>query len=168
MPVVTPLRSDDAMTEPGAPRVDVAFAPLRLALTEGLFPVASQFPECASREEASGNSVHGFAVQRYSFLRLAPRLVLHGYSMAGCPVDAGLGGGLTYSAPLSTNLWLVPSAGLFALPGVGGGRAALYTTAARVDIVKNLAWGRTLSVGVNTRQRTGSRQFTAVNFGGSF
>lgn len=156
------------MTEPGAPRVDVAFAPLRLSLTEGLSPAASQFPECESREDASGNSAHGFAVQRYSFLRLAPHLVLHGYSMAGCPVDAGVGGGLTYSAPLATNLWLVPSAGLFALPGPGGGRAALYTTAARVDIVKNLDLGRTLSVGINTRQRSGSRQFTALNFGGSF
>jgi hypothetical protein len=167
VPVVTPLRSDDALGGFGAPRVDAAFAPLRLSLTGDLFPIESQFPGCESREDASGNSVHGFALQRYSFLRLTPRLVLHGYSMAGCAVDAGMGGGLTYSAPLSKDLWLVPSAGLYALPPVGL-RPTLVSTAARVDIVKNLAWGGTLNFGLSTRQRTGNRQFTAVNFGGSF
>src|SRR5450755_4521446 len=118
VPIVTPLRSDDALGGFGAPRVDAVFAPLRLSLTGDLFPIESQFPGCESREDASGNSVHGFALQRYSFLRLTPRLVLHGYSIAGCAVDAGVGGGLTYSAPLSKDLWLVPSAGLYVLPPV--------------------------------------------------
>lgn len=167
VPVVTPLRSDDALGGFGAPRVDAAFAPLRLSLTGDLFPIASQFPGCESPEAASGNSVHGFALQRYSFLRLTPRLVLHGYSLGGCAVDAGIGGGLTYSAPLAKDLWLVPSAGLYALPPLGL-RPALVSTAARVDIVKTLAWGRTLSFGLGTHHRTGSGQFTAVNFGGSF
>src|SRR5450432_1016622 len=83
VPVVTPLRSDDALGGFGAPRVDAAFAPLRLSLTGDLFPIASQSLGCESHEDPSGNSVHGFALQRYSFLRLTPRLVLHGYSLAG-------------------------------------------------------------------------------------
>ncbi len=39
-------------------------------------------------------------------------------------------------------------------------------TAARIDVVKQLAWGRTLSVGLGTR--SGSGQVNALHFGGSF
>ncbi len=167
VPVITPLRGDDLFASRGGPRLAELFAPLQLTLTGGLFPVGPVLPGCDSHTDASGNSVSGFAVQRYSFLRLTPLLTLHGYSMGGCPVDAGIGGGFTYHLPLSKSVWLVPSAGFYALPTPGGSTTPLITSSARVDLVKQLAWGRTLSVGLGVRNR-GSVQTNAVSFGGSF
>ena len=166
VPVVTPLRADDLFANGNGPTVEAAFAPLRLSLTGGLFSQAGAFSGCESRADASANAVHGFATQYYSFVRLAPQLVLHGYSMVGCAVDAGMGGGLTYAVPLRKNLWLVPSVGFYAVPAFGGGSSAFVSSAARVDLVKQLAWGRTLNVGLGTR--SGSGQFNALHFGGSF
>jgi|SRR6187431_425465 len=166
VPIVTPLRGDDLFANQNGPSAGVAFAPLRLQLTSGLFSQASAFTGCDSRSEASGNTVSGFAVQRYSFLRLTPQLVLHAFSSMGCAVDAGMGGGLTYSVPLSKTLWLVPSVGFYGLPAPGGGSAPLVTSAARIDLVKQLAWGRTLNVGLGTRSAAG--HFSALHFGGSF
>jgi hypothetical protein len=166
VPLVTPLKGDDLFANSSGPSVGATFAPLRLSLTGGLFSQASAFAGCDARAEASGNTVNGFAVQRYTFLRLTPQLVLHGFSMTGCPVDAGMGGGLSYSVPLQKSLWLVSSAGFYALPTFGGGTSSLVTTAARVDIVKQLGWGGTLNVGLGTRSGTG--QFHALHFGGSF
>lgn len=169
VPSVTPLFSDDGVSGGGgALPPAVAFTPLQLSLIGGLFPQASTLPGCASHEDASGNSLSGFAVQRYSYFQLAPRLVLHGFSSGGCPIDAGIGGGLTYSVPLTKSLWLVSSAGFYTLPPLDNLRPTVVTSAARVDIVKRLAWGRTLSLGLGTRQRTGAAQFSAVSFGGSF
>jgi len=168
VPIVTPLGAGDLFASGGAPRVDAAFAPLRLTLTGGLFALGNTFPGCDSRMEASGNTVSGFAVQRYSYLPLAPQLVLHGFSSAGCPIDSGIGGGLTYAVPLRKSLWLVSSAGLYTLPTpIGAGRAPV-TTAARIDFVKKLGWGRTLSLGLGARLGSGTGQFNALNFGGSF
>jgi len=58
------------------------------------------------------------------------------------------------------------SAGFYGLPAPGGGASAFITSGARVDIVKQLAWGRTLSVGLGSRSSSGV--FNALNFGGSF
>jgi hypothetical protein len=165
VPIVTPLRGDDLFASQGGPRATTAFAPLRLSLTSGLFSQAGAFSGCDSRSDASGNTVHGFATQYYSFVPLAPALVLHGYSMQGCAVDAGLGAGLTYAIPLRKSLWLVPSTGFYGLPRASGG-TPIVSTAARVDIVKQLAWGGTLNVGLGTR--SGAGQFSALHFGGSF
>jgi hypothetical protein len=166
---VAPLHADEGVSsEPGALPVNAAFAPLRLWLVQGLFPEGDTLPGCASREDASGNSVNGFALQRYSYVRLAPRLVLHGFAQGGCAVDAGLGGALTLSAPLTKSLWLTSSVGFYALPPLDSARTAILTSSARVDVVKHLGWGRTLSVGLGTRQRNGSGRFDALNFGGSF
>jgi hypothetical protein len=169
VPSVSPLFSDDGLFgRSGALPPRAAFSPLQLSLMGGLFSQASALSGCFSREDASGNSLNGFALQRYSYLLLAPRLVLHGFSNAGCPIDAGLGSGLTYSVPLTKSLWLVPSAGFYAQPVLGYASSMVVTSAARVDVVKQLGWGRTLSLGLGTRQRTGSSQFSAVSFGGSF
>jgi len=165
IPIVTPLRSDDLFASQNGPAVAAAFVPLRLSLTSGLFSQAGAYSGCDTRAEASGNSVNGFAVQYYSFVRPAPRLVLHGFSSLGCAVDAGMGGGLTYSIPLRKSLWLVPSAGFFSVPMASGGMPVV-TTAARVDVVKQLGWGGTLNFGVGGRM--GAGQFHALHFGGSF
>jgi hypothetical protein len=97
----TPVPADDGLGQPGAPTPFAAFTPLHLSLIGGLFPIGSALPGCDSREDASGNSQNGFPIERYSYLRLTPQLTLHGFSSGGCPVDAGAGGGLTYSAPLA-------------------------------------------------------------------
>lgn len=161
-----PVRGDDLNLR--APRASALFTPLRLNLTSGLFPVASVLPNCDSRMDASGNSLNGFATQRYSFLRLVPNLTLHGYSSAGCAVDAGIGGGFTYHAALSKNWWLVPSAGMYTLPSPGGASVPLVTSSARVDVVKQLDWGGTLHFGVGLRHRVGQGLTDAVSFGGAF
>ncbi|HYP78137.1 MAG TPA: hypothetical protein VER12_19325 [Polyangiaceae bacterium] len=166
IPMVTPLKGDDLYANQYGPAPSTAFAPLRLSLTGGLFSHASAFSGCEARADASGNSVNGFAMQRSTFFRLTPHLVLHGFSMLGCPVDAGMGGGLTYSVPLRKSLWLVGSAGFYALPKPGGGSSAFVTSGARVDVVKQLAWGRTLNFGLGTRGD--GAQFSALHFGGSF
>lgn len=166
VPIVTPLRGDDLFASHNGLSVGAGFTPLRLSLTSGIFSYAGAFSGCDVRADASGNSVNGFAVQRSSYLQLTPRLVLHGFSTTGCPVDSGMGGGLTYSVPLRKSLWLVASAGIYAQPNPGGGATTFVTSAARVDVVKELAWGRTLSVGLGTRVSGGA--FNALHFGGSF
>lgn len=165
VPIVTPLKSDDWFASNHGLSVGAMFAPLRLSLGGGLFSQAGAFSGCDARTDASGNSVSGFALQRYSFIRLTPQLTLHGFSIAGCAVDAGMGGGLTYTVPLRKSLWLVASAGTYGQPHFGGG-STFTTSAARVDVVKQLAWGRTLSVGLGTR--AGGGTFNALHFGGSF
>jgi hypothetical protein len=65
--------------------------PLRLSLRGNIFPIGSMFSQCATREDASGNAMQGFAVQRYTFLELTPQLVLSGMSTSGCPVDSAAG-----------------------------------------------------------------------------
>jgi hypothetical protein len=145
-----------------------AFAPLRLSLSAGLFPVGNLLPGCASREDASGNSINGFPIERYSYLRLTSRFTLHGFSSGGCAVGAGLGSGLTYAMPLGRKLWLVSSVGFYALPPIDSSMSAVVSTSARLDLVKQLPAGHVLSFGMGTRNRTGAALFNAVSFGGNF
>jgi len=166
VPIVTSARADAPYAQQGGPRVEAALSPLWLTLSGGLFSQASAFHGCESRAEASGNSVNGFAVQRHSFLRLTRQLVWHRFSMAGCAVDSGSGAGLSYAIPLRKQLWLLPSAGVYRLPTPGDGTSPLVTSAARLDLVAQLDQGHTLSVGLGARSGTG--QFHALNFGGSF
>lgn len=169
VPIVTPLFSDTAPSSAsGLLPTGAAFSPLQLSLAGGLFSQASTLPGCASREDASGNSVSGFGLQHYSYLQLTPRLVLHGFSNGGCSFDAGLGGGLTYSLPLNKTVRLVAGMGFYTLPPLENARSAVVTTSARLDLVKRLKWGGTLNFGLGTRQRTGAAQFSVVSFGGSF
>lgn len=166
VPIVTTLAPSDTVATASDPRVYGAFVPLRLSLTVGLFPLARAFPECDSLEEPSGNSVHGFAVQRYTFLRLTPRLVLHGFSSAGCPVDSGAGGGVTYSTPLTRDWSFVTSAGLYGVPTVFGD--PVVTTSVRTDLVKQTSARRILTFGLGRTETRGRNPLTTVNFGGSF
>jgi hypothetical protein len=160
--------ADDGLGEPGALLPLWSFTPLQLSLKQGLFAAGSTLPNCASREDASGNSINGFPVERYSYLRLTPRLTLHGFSSGGCAVDAGLGGGLTYAAPLGKKLWLVSAVGFYALPSIDLAASAVVSASARVEVVKQLRAGHVLSFGMGTRNRTGAAPFNAVSFGGNF
>lgn len=165
---LAPVPADDGLGEPGALLPLSSFTPLRLSLSQGLFPIGNTLPGCASREDASGNSINGFPVERYSYLRLLPRLTLHGFSSGGCSTDAGLGGGLTYQTPLGNKWWLVSSVGFYALPPPDSAMSAVVSTSARLDLVKQLPKGHVLSFGMGTRNRTGAQLFNAVSFGGNF
>jgi len=157
MPVPTPLQIPALFGEPTSAdglAPGLAVLPLRLSLMDATFPLAGASPsdpfQCAAREDPSGNSQYGFPVQHHVFLALTPRLVLHGFSRLGCPLDAVAGGGLTYSMPVAKNLWLVPSAGFTVQPSSLQGRA-LTKGDARLDLLMKTSTDRTLSVGVGRR-----------------
>jgi hypothetical protein len=137
----------------------IASVPLRLSLQSGIFPMAGLFPNCATREDGSGNSFQGAPLQRYALLRLTPNLVLHGFSSAGCPIDGALGGGVTYTVPLRPSLWLVAGAGIYSTPAYGAALPARQQSDVRIDLMKETSGGRSLSVGVGKR---------GFSFGGSF
>ena len=140
----------------------VASQSLRLTLVSTIFPLGSQFPNCATRMEASGNSIAGFPIQRMESLQLTPQLTLTGFTQGGCPVDAGIGGGVTYTVPLQRSLWLVASAGVYRTPFA-------FATNAGVNLVKQTSKGRSLSVGLQRRTGHGSEGVPAiVTFGGAF
>jgi hypothetical protein len=160
-PTATPLFAAEKDAEPELLPL-VAATPLRLSLVFDAFPQARSFPECASLEEPSGNTLNGFPIQRYTFLPVAPRLTLHGFSSAGCPVDAGIGGGLTYAMPLVKDTWLVPSTGFYSLP-----RRGITNVTARIDIIESSSDGRSLNVGLGIKYGTSDLR-NALAFGGSF
>ena len=128
----------------------VLSTPLRLSLQGDIQPMAGGFANCVSREEASGNSINGFAVQRFASVRLTRALTLQGFSSAGCPVDGAIGGGLTYTAALQPSLWVVAGAGVYGVPAHAP-FPARSSSDARVDLTKQLDSGRTLTLGVGRR-----------------
>ncbi|MDP9033367.1 MAG: hypothetical protein M3O50_01050 [Myxococcota bacterium] len=152
--------------------------PLRLSLEGSVIAKASMFPNCVSREDAVGNSVGGIPVQHYAELRLTPKLVLSGFTQLGCPVDAGIGGVLTYTVPLRNSMQLVFGAGLYGAPGqlpfFGGLQTALLqglgsasspvNQAGRIDLVWTAKSGHRYNVGMEVLGTT--RQ--AITFGGGF
>jgi hypothetical protein len=152
---VAPLPSPLSQGEPssGAGVLDpwTAMQPLRLSLMGSIFPLDRALPNCESREEASGNSVSGMPVQRVQSWRLAPRLSLHGFSSDGCPVDGGLGGGVTYAAPLRPSLWLVAGAGGYGVPAAPGLLPPRAVGDVRIDLVKQQAAGRSIHLGLEQK-----------------
>jgi hypothetical protein len=131
----------------------LAVLPLRLSLMSTTFPIAGALggSPCASREEASGNTVNGFAVQRQTYLAITPQLVLHGFSSAGCPLDAGIGWGLTYSVPVSKSVFLVASGGAYTQPSVQPG-VPITRGDARIDLVfRSTTNDRTVGIGLGRR-----------------
>jgi hypothetical protein len=141
-----------------------AVTPLRLALLSSIYPVGPAFGPGGCGVESVLATGTILPVQPYTQIALTPRLVLHGFSDLGCPgdryapLDAGIGGAITYTMPLRPNLWLVGSAGFYGVPphGPGLGRS---TSDLRLDLVKRLADDRTISVGVGRR---------SVGFAGRF
>jgi hypothetical protein len=145
-------------TGPSALSPWIASTPMRLSLQGPIFPMAGAFPNCAAYEDPSGNSVQGFAVQRYTMLRLTPNLVLHGFSSAGCPIDSAIGAALTFTVPVAPSLFLVAGAGVYGVPSHYP-LPARQNADFRVDLVKAMTDGRSMSVGVGRR---------GVSFGGTF
>jgi hypothetical protein len=118
------------------------------------FPIASALggAPCASREEPSGNTMWGFPLQRQTYLPLTSRLVLHGFSRLGCPLDAGAGGGLTFAMPLPKDLWLVAAAGVYGQPALPG--RSLLRSDAKLDVVLRATTDHPLAVGIGKRGLT--------------
>jgi hypothetical protein len=149
---------------------------MRLSLEGSIFPIGGQFPQCQGLEDEAGNSVGGIPVQRYQEVTLVPHLVLSGFSQLGCPIDAGIGGALSYTVPLRSSAWFVFGAGAYAAPA----RVPLYGSlgnaldprvidppiarSLRADVVWAAPNGRTFNLGVETRGRV--RQM--VSFGSTF
>jgi hypothetical protein len=172
-PIVTPLHIG-RLGDIGGPGDDRSAlspvlwsTPLRLTLMSDLVPIGRFFPECEPLGDPSGNSIQGFALQRSAFLRLTPALTLHGFSSAGCPVDAAAGGGVTQTIELRSHLWLVASAGMYVQPAIPGLRPAWIESTAGIDLAKqrddngNALW---MGVGAASRAPRGVR----LRFGGSF
>jgi hypothetical protein len=161
VPIVTPLHLFPG--EPTGDRGDLApFAavtPLRLSLMGGIVPQAHAYPNCASREDPSGNSVSGFPILRYAPLRLTQHLTLHGFSSGGCPVDAGIGGALTYTAPIKPNLWVVGGIGTYHLPGLDAVRPPVTRADFHIDLVQQAGSGSSYAVGLRRRGITFSGNF---------
>jgi len=151
-----------SLGEPTGDRGDLsgryASMPLRLSLTSDIFPQASLFPNCASREDASGNTIHGMPLQRYTMLALGPHLVLSGFSQTACPVDSGMGGAITYAVPIDKRLWLVAGAGIYSVPAHDT-LPARTRSDLRLDVVTKTEGGRVFNVGIGKR---------GVSFGGAW
>jgi hypothetical protein len=128
----------------------VLSTPLRLSLQGDIQPIAGGFANCVSLEEPSGNTINGFAVQRFASIRLTGALTLQGFSSAGCPVDGAIGAGLTYTVPLASSLWLVAGAGVYGVPAHAP-FPARQSSDVRVDVTKTLNDGGSLTVGVGSR-----------------
>lgn len=151
--------------------------PIRLSLLGRTPVLAGYFPNCDSREEAAGNSVGGIPLQRAFEWRPLRGLYLNAFSRLGCPIDAGIGGSVTYAVPLRGSFALAFSTGLFLAPGqlplLGGPKAALarglagapspMPTAARIDLGWVTRHGQLLAVGVELI----GRRFPRVLFSGS-
>jgi hypothetical protein len=152
-------------------------APMRLTLQNDIIPMAGGYANCATREEAAGNSVGGIPVSFHQALALTPRLTLSAFSQLGCPIDGSIGGAFAYSVPLRASIALVLSGGIIIAPGqlqpYGGlqnaivqqaqGRRSATAAALRADLVWKTTSGRTFTVGVGS---TGTRH--TLTFGGGF
>jgi hypothetical protein len=153
-------------------------APLRLTLEGSIWPRAREFPQCATLGDDVGNSVGGIPVQHYMEWRLTPRLVLSAFTQLGCPIDAGIGGALTYAVPLRPSMAFVFATGAYLapaqLPLYGGAPSALSRAtqglqapaaiSARGDLVWKSTSGRPYNVGVQVQGLTKGQ----ITFGAGF
>ena len=174
----SPALGGDRGADAGDPSGFRLVAPLRLSLEGSVVPIGGGFPNCGSREDDVGNSVGGIPVQHFAAFALTPRLVLSGFTQIGCPIDAGIGGALTYAVPVAHSIHLVFGGGIYAAPGqlpLFGGMAPAWARAAsgqnsafgmatRADLVWKTASDRTYNVGVETL----GRGIQTISFGGGF
>jgi hypothetical protein len=135
----------------------IAVLPLQLSLLSDAFPVGGAMPSLCDPTSDLGRSAGGFPLQRATYMALTPRLVLHGFSRQGCPVDAAAGGGLTYSIPLPRDFFIVASAGALAQPNAPS--PARVRTDARLDLTWRATPDRAYSLGVGKK---------GITFGGQW
>jgi hypothetical protein len=162
-----PIRQGDAALE----ELPTAWAtiPLRMTFLPLPFPQGSAFGDaygCRPDDLAArGNTWNGLPMQRETAIRLTPRLTLVGFSQSGCPLDAGMGGGLVYAVPVHKNVWLAASAGAFMTPnfdlGARGIAASLpkVKSELRIDAIVRRKNGDPWTIGLGTR---------GLRFGGLF
>jgi hypothetical protein len=128
----------------------LAVLPLQTSLQLSFFPpspaIGPEMTACQPYRDPSGNTSNGFAVRPLTSFSLTPRLTLHGFSNLDCPTYGTFGGGVTYTAPIASKLWVVAGAGVYGLPAALPSPAAVHTDV-RVDIVKQLDDNRSWSVG---------------------
>lgn len=144
----------------------ILFEPLRLGLMSDVAPRSATEPGCSERIETTGGATAmtaGTPMQFFTSRPIAPHLTLVGFSRAGCPVDAAIGGGLTYVVPLRPSVFFVASAGILAQPPYGA-RPLIIHSQVRADVVLDRGEGRSWSVGV--RSNRGSSP--SLTFGGIF
>jgi hypothetical protein len=166
--LATGTGSDTAGLSPSA-----ASLPIRLSLISAIYPMGPAFGVggCSGSSVAVAGTI--FPTQPYTQIQLTPRLVLHGFSDLGCPgdpyapIDAGAGGGLTYAMPLQPSLWLVPSAGFYAVPGISG--APVRTVAGGgLDLAVQSKSGRVFTTGVGVSTISGRGVRVVPRIGGTF
>jgi hypothetical protein len=167
VPVPTALTMKPIFGEPTGPIIGpdpgLAVLPLRLSML-GMAPSHASPTDpfqCASRAEASGNSQYGFPVEHQVYLAMTSQLALHGFSRLGCPTDSVVGGGVTYTVPLSHGVSIVPSAGVLARSSLVQGRVPARG-AVRVDLLMDTGNGRTLGIGVGKRGNRQGLQLTGT------
>lgn len=145
----------------------IIFEPIRLALLGSSVPAGAAEPHCRDSVESTGGASAGspgFAMQHAAGLRvpLIPRLTLIGFSRGGCTFDAGVGGALVYATPITKDISLVLSAGIYHVPQGAAVGAVTKTSEVRMDVVFAKPKGRSYSVGVGT-----GPGITRVTFGGT-
>jgi hypothetical protein len=133
----------------------IALLPLRLSLVDPTFPMGAAFGEDPCFDP-TGTAVPLFASNRSAFLPLAPRLVLHGFSSGRCVVDSGVGGGITYAAPIAKDWWLTAGLGTYAVQALRANQptSLIPRADARVDVVFRPAPDRAWAFGVGRRGLT--------------
>jgi hypothetical protein len=130
-------------------------APLRWSLMGAAPRFGPALPGCEEGAESRGNTTGGapneyFVSWRLTPPRLGPSLYLVGFARHGCPVDAGAGGGLVFTMPLSPNIFLTASTGLYGLPRNGIAKPEKLGDA-RLDLGFRTSPQQTVTVGVGLR-----------------
>ena len=134
----------------------LAILPLRLSLLEASLPITMQWGHIPGGDPLA-SAAPAFPIERHAILRLTPRLTLHGFSSGRRVSDTGVGGGVTYTAPLATNTWLVGSAGIYGVQAFRPNQPPSLT--AVTDTRLDLVIPRAGSVGIGQR---------GVSFGGAW
>jgi hypothetical protein len=155
MPTAVPLIAGEPTGDGTGLPAAVAVLPLRLSLLDAATPITLQWgaDPCGSSGDPAASAAPAFPVQHHAVLALAPRLTLHGFSSGRCAADTGIGGGVTYAAPVAKNWWFVASAGIYGVQAFRPNQSPTLTpvTDARLDLVLRAQPTRPWSFGVSRR-----------------
>ena len=148
LPPAVPLFGGEPTDAGDGLPASIAILPLRLSLLDASFPITMQWG-LPRGGDPMASAAPAFPVQRHVILPLTPRLTLHGFTSGRIASDTGVGGAVTYTAPLARNMWLVGSAGVYGVQAFRANQPASLTavTDTRLDLVLRPVW----SVGVGQR-----------------